>query len=88
VGVRTGPLFSGLPGSDPLIESVGGGYVLPAVGESVDARVFQQRVAEGRRARLAGDPARSAVLLGEGLGLWQGTPLSGMRGLDDPVTTP
>jgi DNA-binding SARP family transcriptional activator len=43
--------------------------------------VFQQRVAEGRRAQREGDPARAAVLLGEGLGLWQGTPLSGMRGL-------
>jgi DNA-binding SARP family transcriptional activator len=73
-------LFSGMPGGDPLIQSVGGGYVLPVAGGSVDARVFQQRVAEGRRARLEGDPARAAVLLGEGLGLWQGTPLSGMRG--------
>jgi DNA-binding SARP family transcriptional activator len=73
-------LFSGLPGGDPLIQSVGGSYMLPAAGESVDARVFQQRVAEGRRARLEGDPARAAVLLGDGLGLWQGTPLSGMRG--------
>jgi LuxR family transcriptional regulator, maltose regulon positive regulatory protein len=73
-------LFSGLPGAGPLIQSVGGSYLLPAAGESVDVRVFQQRVAEGRRARRAGDPARAAVLLGEGLGLWQGTPLSGIRG--------
>jgi DNA-binding SARP family transcriptional activator len=73
--------FSGMPGGDPLIQSVGGSYALPAAGESVDARVFQKRVAEGRRARLEGDPARAAVLLGEGLDLWQGMPLSGMRGL-------
>jgi LuxR family transcriptional regulator, maltose regulon positive regulatory protein len=73
-------LFSGMPGGDPLIASVGGSYALSAAGESVDVRVFQQRVAEGRRARQEGDPARAAVLLGEGLGLWQGTPLSGMRG--------
>jgi LuxR family transcriptional regulator, maltose regulon positive regulatory protein len=73
-------LFSAMPGG-PLIQSVGGGYVLPAAGESVDAWVFQRRVAEGRRARLEGDPARAALLLGEALGLWQGTPLSGMRGL-------
>jgi DNA-binding SARP family transcriptional activator len=73
-------LFSGMPGGDPLIESVGAGYALPAAGESVDVRAFQQRVAEGRRARQEGNPARAAVLLGEGLGLWQGTPLSGMRG--------
>jgi LuxR family transcriptional regulator, maltose regulon positive regulatory protein len=74
-------LFAGMPGGAPLIQSVGGGYVLPAAGESVDARIFQQRVAEGRRARQEGDPARAAALLGEGLALWQGTPLSGMRGL-------
>jgi LuxR family transcriptional regulator, maltose regulon positive regulatory protein len=73
-------LFSRMPGGDPLIQSVGGGYMLPAAGESVDVRVFEQSVAEGRRARQEGDPARAAVLLGEGLGLWQGTPLSGMRG--------
>jgi DNA-binding SARP family transcriptional activator len=73
-------LFSGLPGGDRLIQSVGGSYVLAAAAESVDAQVFQQRVADGRRARLAGDSARAAVLLGEALGLWQGTPLSGMRG--------
>jgi DNA-binding SARP family transcriptional activator len=73
-------LFSAMPGGGPLIESVGAGYALPAAGESVDVRVFQQRVAAGRRARQEGDPARAAVLLGEGLGLWQGTPLSGMRG--------
>jgi DNA-binding SARP family transcriptional activator/tetratricopeptide (TPR) repeat protein len=74
-------LFSGMPGGDPLIQSVGGGYVLPAAGESVDVRVFEHCVAEGRRARQEGDPARAAVLLAEGLGLWQGMPLSGMRGL-------
>jgi LuxR family transcriptional regulator, maltose regulon positive regulatory protein len=73
-------LFSGLPGSDPLIQSVGGSYLLPVPDDTVDARVFQQRVEEGRRARLEGDPARAAVLLAEGLGWWQGTPLSGMRG--------
>jgi DNA-binding SARP family transcriptional activator len=73
--------FSRLPGGGPLIESVGGSYALSAAGESVDVRVFQQRVAAGRRARQEGDPARAAVLLGEGLGLWQGTPLSGIRGL-------
>jgi LuxR family transcriptional regulator, maltose regulon positive regulatory protein len=73
-------LFSGMPGGDALIQSVGGSYVLLVAAESVDARVFQQRVAEGRRARQEGDPVRAAVLLGEALGLWQGTPLSGMRG--------
>ena len=74
-------LFSALPGGDPLIQSVSGSYVLPVTGERVDVRVFQEQVAQGRRARQDGDPARAAVLLKEALGLWQGTPLSGMRGL-------
>jgi DNA-binding SARP family transcriptional activator/tetratricopeptide (TPR) repeat protein len=74
-------LFSQVTGDDRLIQSVGGSYVLLAAGECVDARIFQQRAAEGRRARAEGDPARAAVLLGEGLGLWQGMPLSGVRGL-------
>ncbi len=73
-------LFSKVLGGDPLIQSVGSSYVLPTAGPGVDVQVFQQRVADGRRARLEGDPARSAVLLTEGLELWQGTPLSGMRG--------
>jgi DNA-binding SARP family transcriptional activator len=73
-------LFCEMPRGDRMIQSVGGSYVLPIADKSVDTRVFQQRVAEGRRARLEGDAARAAVLLGEGLSLWQGTPLSGMRG--------
>ena len=73
-------LFSKVLGGDPLIQSVGSSYVLPTAGAGVDVQVFQQRVADGRRARLEGDPVRSAVLLAEGLELWQGTPLSGVRG--------
>jgi DNA-binding SARP family transcriptional activator len=73
-------LFSGVLDGDPLIQSVGGSYVLPAAGESVDARVFQQRITEARRARGQGDPAQAAASLREGLELWQGTPLSGVRG--------
>jgi DNA-binding SARP family transcriptional activator len=65
---------------DRLIQSVGGSYVLPVADESVDTRVFQQCVAEGQQARREGNPARAAVLLRKGMGLWQGTPLSAMRG--------
>jgi DNA-binding SARP family transcriptional activator len=73
-------LFSGALGGDPLIQSVGGSYVLPAADESVDARVFQQRIEGARQAREQEDPVRAAALLREGLELWQGTPLSGVRG--------
>jgi DNA-binding SARP family transcriptional activator len=73
-------LFSEMPDGVPLIQSVSGGYVLPAAGESVDARVLEERVRRGRRARREGDPARAAALLSEGLDLWQGTPLAGIRG--------
>jgi DNA-binding SARP family transcriptional activator len=74
-------LFSGALGGDPLIQSVGGSYLLPTASAPVDARVFQERVAEARLTRGQGDPARAAALLREGLELWQGTPLSGVRGL-------
>jgi DNA-binding SARP family transcriptional activator len=73
-------LFSGVLDGDPLIQSVGGSYVLPTTVGSVDALVFEQRLAEGRRARGQGDPASAAAVLREGLDLWQGTPLSGVRG--------
>jgi DNA-binding SARP family transcriptional activator len=74
-------LFSGVLGGDPLIQSVGGSYLLPTASAAVDARVFQERVAGARLTRGQGDPTRAAALLREGLQLWQGTPLSGMRGL-------
>ena len=74
-------LFSEVLGDDPLIQSVSGSYVLPTACESVDARVFQQQIAEARQARAQGDPVHAAALLRESLDLWQGTPLSGVRGL-------
>jgi len=73
-------LFSAALDGDPLIASVGGSYVLPTAGVSVDALVLQQRVADGRRARAEGHPVLAAAVLREGLELWQGTPLAGVRG--------
>jgi DNA-binding SARP family transcriptional activator len=46
----------------------------------VDARVFQERIAEARRARGRGDAPGAAALLSEAFELWRGTPLSGVRG--------
>lgn len=73
-------LFTAESHADPLIQSVGGSYLLPAANESVDLRVFQRHIAHARAARAEKDLARTASLLRQGLGLWQGTPLSGIRG--------
>ena len=50
------------------------GYVLRVEDESVDAAVFERRVAEGR-ALLDTDPAAVAGLLSEALAMWRGRPL-------------
>lgn len=74
-------LFTRALDGDPLIESVGAGYVLSAPADWVDARILEQRVTAGREAlNREADPAKAAVLLREGLDLWQGTPLLGVRG--------
>ncbi len=73
-------LFATGPHADPLIQSVGGSYLLPAADEFVDFRLFQRHITHARSARAEKDPARAASLLRQALELWQGTPLSGIRG--------
>jgi DNA-binding SARP family transcriptional activator len=73
-------LFATGPQGDPLIQSVGGSYLVPAADESVDFRLFQRHITQARSARAEKDPARAAALLRQALELWQGTPLSGIRG--------
>ena len=57
------------------IETVTSGYRLPLDDGDLDARRFEQVVAEGRRL-LEDDPGRAAQLLREGLGLWRGRALA------------
>jgi DNA-binding SARP family transcriptional activator len=73
-------LFAAGPHADPLIQSVGGSYLFPATEESVDLRLFQRNITQARTARDEDDHARAASLLEGALELWQGTPLSGIRG--------
>ncbi|MFC4586117.1 AfsR/SARP family transcriptional regulator [Sphaerisporangium corydalis] len=61
-----------------VIESVGGGYALRT--EHLDLAEFQRRLGAAREARRAGDPPAAAVALRAALGLWHGTPLSGVNG--------
>jgi DNA-binding SARP family transcriptional activator len=73
-------LFASGPHADPVIQSVGGSYLLAAADESVDVRLFQRHITQARAARAEKDPARAACLLRQALSLWQGTPMSGIRG--------
>ncbi|MER6983045.1 AfsR/SARP family transcriptional regulator, partial [Streptomyces carpinensis] len=52
------------------------GYVLRAVGEELDAVVFEEVSERGRRALAAGDFASAARLLRQAVGLWRGPVLS------------
>ncbi|MQY05793.1 ATP-binding protein [Actinomadura macrotermitis] len=54
------------------VEHTPAGYRVAAAPEDVDAGRFERLADEGRAALRAGDPARAAVLLREGLGLWRG----------------
>ncbi|MER6136797.1 BTAD domain-containing putative transcriptional regulator [Streptomyces sp. NPDC001815] len=57
------------------VASEPGGYRLDATPEDVDLFVFERLVREGR-ARLDGDPAAAARMLGEALSLWRGPALA------------
>jgi len=65
---------------DTVIESVGGGYALPAGPATVDHADFQHRLGAAREARHAGDRVTEAAELRTALARWQGTPLAGIRG--------
>lgn len=63
-----------------ILVSAGTGYVLRVPAESVDAFVFEERVASAANARSQGDPARARTLLLEATELWGGSPLAGLPG--------
>src|ERR1700733_487827 len=54
------------------------GYLLELTGLSMDARVFETKVQEGRIALAAGDSAQAAVSMREALSLWRGDALSNL----------
>jgi YVTN family beta-propeller protein len=56
-----------------------GGYVLRLEPDDLDVTRFERTLAEAERSRAAGEPARVAELLREGLALWRGPPLAEFR---------
>ncbi|MFE6712793.1 BTAD domain-containing putative transcriptional regulator [Streptomyces sp. NPDC057695] len=68
------------------VASAPGGYRLAAEPDAVDLYRFERLAAEGSAALGAGDPARTAALLDEALGLWRGPALVDLPGRDgDPL---
>ena len=61
---------------DGLLVTRGHGYLLQAEPGQLDVDRFESLVAEGRRARQAGDAQTAAERLREALGLWRGPPLA------------
>jgi DNA-binding SARP family transcriptional activator len=55
------------------------GYVLRVEPGELDLELFEQAVAEGRRALTQDDPERAARLLQEGLSLWRGRPFADLE---------
>ncbi|MEV0408984.1 BTAD domain-containing putative transcriptional regulator [Actinoallomurus sp. NPDC050550] len=63
-------------GSGDLVEFHPAGYRLAVEPDDVDALRFERLARDGRRALTAGDHARAAALLREGLDLWRGPALA------------
>ncbi|HXO10322.1 MAG TPA: BTAD domain-containing putative transcriptional regulator [Solirubrobacteraceae bacterium] len=60
----------------PMVRTVGGGYMLVIAPGELDADVFAELVADGRRSLKGGDPERGVELLDQALRLWRGPPLA------------
>jgi len=60
----------------PLVRTVGGGYLLSVAPGELDADVFADAVERGRQTLDAQEPARAVELLSEALALWRGPPLA------------
>ena len=76
VQVAVSRLRKSLGASGALIETQALGYRFALPSEALDARRFEDILAEGRAALRAGDPMRSASLLRIALGLWRGPALA------------
>lgn len=64
----------------PVIESVGGGYLVRVDESTLDLAAFTQSRTDADIARRDGDPETAATRLREGLALWQGQPLADIQG--------
>ncbi|MFJ6895157.1 AfsR/SARP family transcriptional regulator [Streptomyces hokutonensis] len=63
-----------------LIVSVGDGYIVRLPTDALDLAVFEQRVAEAKTLRAAGELSIAADLLHTALDRWQGAALAGLPG--------
>jgi YVTN family beta-propeller protein len=63
-------------GSDSLIVTRGGGYLVRIEPNELDLERFRTLMKEGTRALADGVPERATQLLGEALELWRGAPLA------------
>jgi DNA-binding SARP family transcriptional activator len=59
-----------------LLETAQAGYRLRLEPDALDAQRFERLVAEGTRARAAGEPHAARGLLEQALALWRGPPLT------------
>ncbi|OLT14814.1 hypothetical protein BJF78_17390 [Pseudonocardia sp. CNS-139] len=66
--------------ADPVIASVGSGYLVRATPANSDLAAFRQALTDAERARHAGDAAGSAAHLRAGLALWRGDALADIPG--------
>jgi DNA-binding SARP family transcriptional activator len=64
----------------PVIESVGGGYLVRVTTSTLDLAAFRQARTDADTARRDGDPETAAARLREALALWQGQPLADIQG--------
>jgi DNA-binding SARP family transcriptional activator len=67
-------------GEPDLVVTEGSGYRLRVGTDSLDSRVFEAKVSQGKAAAAAGDVAKAAVLAGSALALWRGPVLAGLSG--------
>ena len=74
--VRVSQLRKALEDGEPLILTRPPGYVLHAPADAVDARRFEQLLADGRKALAAGRAEAAAVTLRDALALWRGPALA------------
>jgi DNA-binding SARP family transcriptional activator len=66
---------------DAVIVSAGDGYLLPIHSEALDLALFRQALTRAQALRRDGDLAGAVRCLREGLALWKGIALAGIRGL-------
>jgi DNA-binding SARP family transcriptional activator/Tfp pilus assembly protein PilF len=64
----------------PVIESVGGGYLVRVNASTLDLAAFTQARTDADNARRDKDPETAATRLREALALWQGQPLADIQG--------